>query len=997
MRKLTLLILGITLLGLLTACGGGAAPTPTEALTTAPTQAPATEAPTAMATEAPTAAPTGGLRTPEEAALAAAGGQKIGGTVSVLAVWGGSEQESFMAMLKPFEDATGVKVEYTGTRDLNAVLTTRIQGGNPPDLAGLPGPGQMAQYARAGNLVDLSTVLDMNTYKKDYAQTWIDLGSVDGKLVGIFMRASVKGLIWYDPKVWTENNYQFPQTWDDMMTLSKQIKDAGNTPWCVALESGSASGWPGTDWLEDIVLRQSGEQVYNQWWQGQIAWTSPEIKQAWQTWGEIVATSGMVYGGPNTMLSTNFGGVGNPLFTTPPGCYMVHQASFISSFFEQNNPGVKPITDFDWFGFPPFKPNQPVSTEMAGDLFGMFNDTPQARALINYLTTPEAQDIWVKLGADISPNKVVPLGDYPDELSRKAAERLTSAQIAVFDASDMMPEAMNAAFWKAILDYVQAPDTLDSILQNLDTVQKEAYQGIPTPTEAPTAMATEAPTAMATKAPTAAPAAQAAPAAAVPDFAKLGFPTVLASQDITPGQAATITSGPFSVEVPGDAFDVPVKFELLTGDLATFLANAPTGEMPVLDFAFRVTDMQNNQLIGKFNNPVTFTAKSNDITDKSMYYNIAPDGTYTANATGMQVAAGELTHPIAGAVVGWVITSPAPAPAGGKVALLLPETKTTRYEAHDRPDFESKFMELCPNCNIIYSNANQDANAQLSQAEAALTNGAQVMVLDPVDSAAAAVMADKSKAQGVPVIAYDRLILNSDGVNYYISFDNVRVGQLQAQALVNRLNELGIQNPVIVMINGSPTDNNAKLFKQGAHSVFDPLVQAGKLTIAKEYDTPDWSPNQAQNEMQQALTALGNKVDGVYCANDGTASGAIAAMIAAGIKPLPPVTGQDAELAAIQRILTGDQYMTVYKAIKPEADAAAQLAYDLLTNTPVPAEMAQDKTTNNGKIDVPSVLLTPIVVTKDNIKDTVVKDGFWTVQQICTPEYADACKAAGLE
>jgi D-xylose transport system substrate-binding protein len=138
-------------------------------------------------------------------------------------------------------------------------------------------------------------------------------------------------------------------------------------------------------------------------------------------------------------------------------------------------------------------------------------------------------------------------------------------------------------------------------------------------------------------------------------------------------------------------------------------------------------------------------------------------------------------------------------------------------------------------------------------------------------------------------------------------------------------------------------------------------------------------------------------VDGVYCANDGTASGAIAAMIAAGINPLPPVTGQDAELAAIQRILTGDQYMTVYKAIKPEADAAAELAYDLLTNTPVPADMTQGKTTNNGTIDVPSVLLTPIVVTKDNIKDTVVQDGFWTVQQICTAEYADACKAAGLE
>jgi len=333
----------------------------------------------------------------------------------------------------------------------------------------------------------------------------------------------------------------------------------------------------------------------------------------------------------------------------------------------------------------------------------------------------------------------------------------------------------------------------------------------------------------------------------------------------------------------------------------------------------------------------------------------------------------------------------------GTIALLLPETKTTRYETADRPYFEAKFKELCPDCKIIYSNANQDANEQLSQAEAALTNGAQVLVLDPVDSAAAAVIADKAKAQGVPVIAYDRLILNSDGVNYYISFDNMKVGELQAQSLVDDLAQMGMTNPQIVMINGSPTDNNASLFKAGAHSVFDPLVTANKLTIAKEYDTPDWSPDQAQNEMQQALTALSNQVDGVYAANDGTAGGAIAAMKTAGLEPIPPVTGQDAELAAIQRILTGEQYMTVYKAIKPEAEAAAQLAYDLLGQMKVPASMTEGKTVNNGTIDVDSVLLTPIAVTKDNIKDTIVADGFWTADQICTADYVSVCQSAGLQ
>ncbi len=330
-----------------------------------------------------------------------------------------------------------------------------------------------------------------------------------------------------------------------------------------------------------------------------------------------------------------------------------------------------------------------------------------------------------------------------------------------------------------------------------------------------------------------------------------------------------------------------------------------------------------------------------------------------------------------------------------KIALLLPETKTTRYETADRPYFTERLNELCPNCEIIYSNANQDASQQLSQAQAALTNGANVLVLDPVDSASASAIADQAAAQGVPVIAYDRLILNTQNVDYYISFDNRQVGVLQAQSLMNALNNMQTASPpTIVMINGAPTDNNASLFKEGAHSVFDPLVANGQLKIGAEYDTPDWSPDQAQNEMQQALTALNNQVDGVYAANDGTASGAIAAMKAAGVSPIPPVTGQDAELAAIQRIVAGTQYMTVYKAIKPEAYTAAELAFALASNTSV------DVTTqpvNNGTTDVKSVLLTPIAVTQDNIMSTIVADNFWTVDQICTQEYAADCQNLGIK
>ena len=224
----------------------------------------------------------------------------------------------------------------------------------------------------------------------------------------------------------------------------------------------------------------------------------------------------------------------------------------------------------------------------------------------------------------------------------------------------------------------------------------------------------------------------------------------------------------------------------------------------------------------------------------------------------------------------------------GSIALLLPESKTARYETQDRPLFEKKLKAQCPDCTLIYSNADQDAAKQQQQAEAALTKGANVLVLDPVDAASAASIVTKANQQNVPVISYDRLVNDAD-LDYYISFDNEKVGQLQGQSLVDTLKDKGS----IVMINGAPTDNNAKLFKQGAHSVLD----KSNVKIAKEYDTPDWSPDKAQQEMEQAITALGKDgFQGVYAANDGTAGGAIAAMKGNGIDPSTrPTTGQDAE------------------------------------------------------------------------------------------------------
>jgi D-xylose transport system substrate-binding protein len=327
----------------------------------------------------------------------------------------------------------------------------------------------------------------------------------------------------------------------------------------------------------------------------------------------------------------------------------------------------------------------------------------------------------------------------------------------------------------------------------------------------------------------------------------------------------------------------------------------------------------------------------------------------------------------------------------GTVALLLPENKTARYESDDRPIFTSALRRYCPDCKLLYSNAEQDAAKQQSQAEAAITNGARVLVLDPVDGKAAASIVTRAKQSDIGVIAYDRPIENSD-VDYLITFDNREVGRLQATALLDKLRSDG-RTGSIVMINGDPADPNAGDFKAGAHSVLD---AQSDIRIGKEYDTPGWGPDRAQTEMDQAITALGkNGFVGVYAANDGTGGGAIAAMKSAGIDPSTrPTTGQDAELAGIQRIVIGDQYMTVYKTYKQEATQAAQLAVALLRGDT--SSDLVNRQINNGQKDVPSVILTPVAVTRDNIRDTVVRDGLWTITEICTSAYQAGCARVGL-
>ncbi|MFD6189950.1 MULTISPECIES: sugar ABC transporter substrate-binding protein [unclassified Streptomyces] len=324
-----------------------------------------------------------------------------------------------------------------------------------------------------------------------------------------------------------------------------------------------------------------------------------------------------------------------------------------------------------------------------------------------------------------------------------------------------------------------------------------------------------------------------------------------------------------------------------------------------------------------------------------------------------------------------------------KVGLLLPENQTARYEKFDKPMIEKKVKELTNNKGeVVYANAKQDASLQNQQVDTMVTNKVDVMIVDAVDYKAIAGSVKKAHDAGIKVVAFDRL---AEGpIDAYTSFDNVTVGKTQGEALLKALGDKA-KDSQIVMMNGSSTDPNAAQFKEGAHSVLD-----GKVKIGREYDTKEWKPENANANMEAAISALGkDKIDAVYSANDGMAGGSITALKRAGIADIP-VTGQDAELAGVQRIVTGEQYMSVFKSYPKEAETAAEMAVALAKGESLDS-IANDKVDSATTKGVPAVIVPVVSLTKDNIKETVIKDGFYTIDEICTDKYKAACDKIGLK
>ena len=390
-------------------------------------------------------------------------------TVTVIGTWTDAEQAAFLAMVAPWEADTGNTVKYQGTRSINDILAAGVPTGVLPDLAGLPGPGQMAEYAAAGALQPLDDVLDVATYTSETSPALVELGksAADGKTYGVFIKAALKGLIYYNTAA---HDYAAspPTTWDELISQGEANQGDAEALWCVGISSGDASGWPATDWIENILLRQSGPDVYNDWWAGNVEWTDPAIKAAFDLYVEVIDNS---YGGGTNTVATKFELAGDPLFSSPPGCAFFQQANFMSGLGEFAD--LEAGTDFNAFPFPAINPDYATAVEGAGDLFGMFHATDAAKSLMKYLVTAEAQDIWVAAGGALSANKNAT--SYPDDFSKNAGAAVANAEQFVFDASDLMPSAMNAAFWSHMVSLTNGDETVDEALAELQKVADTAY------------------------------------------------------------------------------------------------------------------------------------------------------------------------------------------------------------------------------------------------------------------------------------------------------------------------------------------------------------------------------------------------------------------------------------------------------------------------------------------------------------------------------------------
>ncbi len=426
--------------------------------------------------------------------LACGGGSSSGGgggsvsDVTVWTAWGGNELKAFQDVLKPFEQNTGIKVHVTTNRDSTTQIANGIAAGTDlPDIApATTDPAQLKDWVSKGVIKSVETALgsDFSTYVSNTYPGLVTppsgttgddpyIGIIGGKHYYLMIKYQIKGLFWYNKKIFTGTA---PKTWSDLLAIDPSQYGAQKL-FCAGVESGAASGWPASDDIDNIIMRQSGPDVYTKWIQGTQKWTSPEIKQGYQALLQMTSGNN-VYGGSNYVLSTNFAKAGDPLFKPTgnfkAGCLFLEQATFQPSFFTQDFPNLQAGVDFDFFGHPSMG-NSQFDGNYNGfyDNYAMYNDTPAARKLMAWMVTPQAQQIWASSGVSLSSNKNT---TYTDPVFKAAAAVAQTGTNMLVTAGDYMPTDMRNAYWQSLLDASKDPGKLDSILAHLDQVQAAAYQ-----------------------------------------------------------------------------------------------------------------------------------------------------------------------------------------------------------------------------------------------------------------------------------------------------------------------------------------------------------------------------------------------------------------------------------------------------------------------------------------------------------------------------------------
>ncbi|GAB4481043.1 MAG: ABC transporter substrate-binding protein [Anaerolineae bacterium] len=414
-----------------------------------------------------------GTMTPE--LEAACNGEYSGTVVTMTGPFVDADEVKFNESVAWFEEATGIDIQYSGTKEFETIIGAAVDGGTPPDIADFPQPGLLLRFVRSGDVVDVSSFMNMDWLQTNYKQAWLDMAMMPGPegtiMAGIWARYNGKSQVWYPKDDFEAAGYEIPETWDELIALSDQIVADGDTPWCIGIGSGTATGWPATDWMEEIMLRTTSLENYDNWSfpldpANRLPFTSPEVKNAAETLAEIWFNDEYVLGGTAAIATTDFDVAPLPMFEDPPRCWLHKQGNFITSFFPED--AVAGV-DYDFFYLPPIDEQYGKPYLIAGDIYAMFNDRPEVRAVMDFFSRGESLRAWLATGGALSPHNDASLDWYGDEVERKIAQLVAEADSVRFDGSDLMPGEVGAGqFWTSMTDWVSGTVDLDTALAEID-------------------------------------------------------------------------------------------------------------------------------------------------------------------------------------------------------------------------------------------------------------------------------------------------------------------------------------------------------------------------------------------------------------------------------------------------------------------------------------------------------------------------------------------------